>query len=306
MFIEPSFTFNQWNFLDTKDFLNDDIDPNVLERIDRKLGITMGVGFGQRSVITAGAYLLRNTDEFSNTVNISTDASLDQLDLFAVKANLSYERNSLDQKQFPTEGTRFYSGFDFFTGSTEYAPGSTSVLFDPNKPELSFKTNRDWLRLKVQFEEYGQVNDHYTLGWNFEAVYSTQPLFNNFRSSLLYANAFEPMFDSKTFFLDKYRAFSYLGAGIKHIFKLGKSWQWRTELYGFSPINRPVLVNELSQEARLEKGLEKVYFTGMTALVYNTLLGPMSLRFNYYEDDRSRFGLMLSFGYLIFNQKSDE
>ena len=303
MFVEPSFTFNQWNFLDTKDFLNEEVDPIILERIDRKLGVTTGIGFGKRSVITAGAYVIRNTDEFSNTVDISTDATLDQLDLTAFRANLSYERNSLNKKQFPTEGTRFYSAIDYFNGQTDYIPGSTSVLFDPNNP-LLIENSRDWLRVKIQFEEYGKMSGNYTLGWNFEAVYSTQPLFDNYRSSLLYANAFEPMFDSKTFFLDNYRAFSYLGAGMKHIVTLSKSWQLRMELYAFSAFQRPQM--EASQQAVINEGFDRVYFSGMSALVYNTLLGPLSLRLNYYEEDRSRFSMMLSFGYLIFNQKSDE
>jgi len=305
LFIEPSFTFNQWDFLDTKDFLNDNIDPTVLERIDRKFGVTFGIGAGQRSVITSGAYLVRNTDEFSNFPEISTDDSLDQLDLMAFRANLSFERNSLNLKQFPTEGARFFSAIDFFSGRTEYIPGSTSSRYNPSLDEqVLYSTNRDWLRLKIQFEEYGQLSPGNTLGWSMEAVYSTQPLFDNYQSSLLYAGAFQPMFDSKTFFLEKYRAFSYLGIGIKQIFKLGKSLQLRTEVYGFSPFNRPVELP--GEEARLEEGFDSVYFTAMTALVYNTLLGPISLRANYYEDDRSRIGLMFSMGYIIFNRKSDE
>lgn len=303
LFIEPDFTFNQWNYLDTKDFLNDDFTPNILERIDRKLGVTFGLGTGQRSVITLGLAEVRNTDEFSNIPNISTDASLDQLDLFAFKANLDYERNSLDLKQFPTAGSRFYAGASFFSGHTEYVPGSTSVLHNPSVP-LVIDTSREWFTLKLQFEEYGKVNSRYTFGWMFNAVYSNQPLFSNYRSSLLYANAFEPMFDSKTFFLDKYRAYSYLGAGVKNIFRLNKGFQLRLEFFGFSPLQRPL---ELENQ-RVEKsdGIESIYFTGMAALIYNTILGPISLRFNYYEEDKARFGLMLSYGYIIFNQKSGE
>ena len=112
------------------------------------------------------------------------------------------------------------------------------------------------------------------------------------------------MFDSKTFFLPRYRAFSYVAAGVKNIFKFNKSLQLRLELYGFGPFSRP---RELAmQQVDNNESLDKLYFTGMAALVYNTLLGPVSFRGTYYEDNVSRFGLMLSFGYLIFNQKSDE
>ena len=303
LFVEPSFTYNQWNYLDAKDFLDNSFDPNILERIDRRVGVTVGLGTGQRSVVTAGVHAVRNTDDFSNTPVIATTDTLDQLDFFAFRANLAYERNSLNLKQFPTEGTRFFSSIDFFSGRTEYIPGSTSPLFIPGNDQL-FSTGRDWFRIKVKFEEYGALSKRFTLGWAFEGVYSSQPLFDNFQSSLLYANAYEPMFDSKTFFLPRYRAFSYIAAGVKNIYKFNRSLQLRLELYGFGPFSRPE--EQPIQNFGINNQLDKLYFTGMAALVYNSLLGPVSLRFNYYEDDISRFGLMLSFGYLIFNQKSDE
>ncbi len=303
LFVEPVFTFNEWNYLDAQDFLNDDFTPNILERIDRSLGVTVGLGTGQRSVITLGLSGVRNTDEFSNTPDVSTDASLDELDFFAFKANLDYERNSLNLKQFPTSGTRFYAGVNLLSGRTEYVPGSTSVLYNPSVPR-TIQESRDWLTFRLHFEEYGRVSGRYTLGWMFNSVYSNQPLFTNFRSSLLYASAFEPMFDSKTFFLDKYRAYSYVGAGVKNIWTLNKDFQFRLEIYGFSAFRRPVEL--MNQNVELANGFDDVYFTGMAALVYNTILGPLSLRLNYYEEDKSRLGLMLSYGYIIFNGKSGE
>ncbi len=303
LFVEPAFTFNQWNYLNAKDFLNNDFAPDILERIDRKLGATFGLGTGQRSVTTLGLAGVRNTDEFSNVPDISTDESLDQLDFFAFKANLDYERNSLNLKQFPTSGTRFYAGVNFFSGRTEYIPGATSALYNPSFTQVIRET-RDWLTFKLQFEEYREVSSKYNFGWMFNGVYSNQTPLINYQSSLLYASAFEPMFDSKTYFLDKYRAFSYLAAGVKNIWKLNKGFQFRLELYAFSALQRPVEIAD--QRAELVSGIDNIYFTGMAALIYDTILGPVSLRLNYYEDERSRLGLMLSYGYIIFNQKSGE
>jgi NTE family protein len=302
-FIEPSFTFNQWNYLNTKDILNDNFNPNILERIDRKLGVIFGLGTGQRSVVTLGLAKVRNTDEFSNLPDISTLDTLDQLDLFAFKTNLSYERNSLNLKQFPTSGSRFYAGADYFSGRTEYEPGTTSALYNPAGNQL-LTTSRDWVKLKLYFEEYSEVSSQYTFGWQFDGVYSNQPLFSNYQSSLLYASAFEPMFDSKTFFLNKYRAYTYLGAGIKNIVKFRRGFQFRLEFYGFSPLQQPIELTD--QQVGKSDEIGDVYFTGMAALIYNTFLGPVSLRLNYYEEEKSRFGVMLSYGYIIFNQKSDE
>ena len=303
VFIEPSFVFNQWDYLETQDLLDEGFDPTILQRIDRKLGVTLGFGTGSRSVITLNASLLRNTDDFSNVPVIATDDVLDRFDLTAFRTNLSYERNSLNFKQFPTVGSRFYSSLDYFVGSTDFTPGSTSVLYQPGM-NTTIENNRNWFSLKVGFEEYGQFTPNYTLGWMFEAVYSNQETFDNLQSSLLYAGAFEPMFDSKTFFLPNYRAYTYLGAGMKHIFRLNKFMQLRLELYGFSPFQ--FVTEGQDQEAIRNSEFSDVYFTGMAALVYRTILGPLSVRFNYFEASQARFGLQLSFGYLIFNQNSHE
>lgn len=303
LFLEPAFHFNHWDYLNTDDILDDAVEPVILDRIDRKLGIILGLGTGQRSVITLGAHLLRNSDEYGNLASISSNDILDRLELSAFVSELSYERNSLNNKQFPTLGTRFYATARYFNGSSDYTPGSTSVLFDVNRPQ-TFAKNRNWLTLQIAFDEYAQFSKRYTFGWMFETQYALIDPFDNYRGTLLYLPAFEPLFDSQTYFLENYRSQGYVAAGMKHILGLTKNMDFRFELYAYSPFRR--VSQGPNQESIINMGFRKPSFLGMAALVYNTLPGPLSLRVNYIEDNNVQLGVMLSFGYLIFNKKSFE
>ena len=301
LFLESRFTYNNWDYLNTGDILNTDIDPVIIDRFDRKVGVLVGIGTGKRSVITMGCSYLNNTDNFSNTNSLTSGDVLDQLDFTAFTANLSFERNSLNIKQFPSVGTQFYASLDYFDGKEIYTPGTTSFYYNPDEPNTTLTDHKNWWRLKLYFEEYRQLTKKYTFGWSFESVLSNQPNFSNFKSSLIYANPFEPLFDSKTYFLPNYRAYSFFSAGMKHIYHLTKKVQLRAEAYGFSAIEG--LQEGANQAIVNTDAFRDFYFTGMFAGIYTTPVGPLSMRFNYYREKTSRVGLMLSFGYLIFHPR---
>lgn len=302
-FIEPAFTFNHWDYLSTEDVFDRSAEPVILNRIDRKIGVTSGIGLGQRSVITASLSGIRNSDEFANVTELSSTDFLDELELAAFNAELAYERNSLNKKQFPNIGTRFYASMKYFNGSSDYLPGTTSALHDPNNI-APISRHRSWFSFKVGFDEYSEISKRYTFGWSFQGEYSSIDPFDNYRSTLLYLPSFGPLFDSQTYFLENYLAPGYIALGMKHLFHIRKNLDFRFELYAFSPF-RSISTNQ-SQQAVINNGFESPSFQGMAALIYSTPPGPLSLRLNYIENNNVQFGLMLSFGYLIFNRKSYE
>ncbi|WP_339610171.1 hypothetical protein [uncultured Roseivirga sp.] len=303
LFVEPSFLLNQWDYVNTDDFFDEKANPTILNRIDRKFGATIGLGSGQRSVFTAEAAYVRNSDNFSNISNVSINETLDHTRYEAFKGKFSYERNSLNAKQFATSGVRFYTSANVLLGHLAYTPGTTSVLHRPNEI-TTYTEAKNWLALELYFEEYKKISEDYRFGWKFESVYSSQPNFMNYQSSLIYSTQFNPMFDSETYFLPNYRAYSYVGAGMIHSVRLANSLFLRAELYGFSAYNRPQQI--AGQKAQDKRGFDNIRLLGMTGLIYNSVLGPLTFRVNYLENPTSSLGLSLSFGYMIFNQRSIE
>jgi NTE family protein len=301
LFLEPSFTLNQWNYLNTDDFFDTDYSATILSRVDRKLGVKVGIGSGQKSLFTAEAAYIKNSDKFSNISNVAIDEELDDLEFDSFKAKLSYERNTLNNKQFATEGVRFYSTASIVAGQTQYTPGSTSLVYVPNQVQR-YIDNRNWISLEVGFEEYKKVSTNYTFGWKIESVLSTQPNLRNYQSSLIFAKQFNPMFDSDTYFLGEYRAYSYVGTGMVHSLRVAKSLFLRSEVYAFTSYNRPN--DGLNQTVTDDLGFSEVRLLGMVGIIYNSILGPLTARVNYLENPEARVGLSLSFGYMIFSQRS--
>jgi NTE family protein len=303
LFLEPSFILNQWNYLNTDDFFDNDYSATILSSVDRKLGVTVGIGSGQRNVVTVEAAVVKNSDKFSNLSNVAIDEVLDDLQFDAFKARLSYERNTLNNKQFATEGVRFYSTANFFLGQTQYTPGTTSFINVPGEIR-KYTDDRSWGSIEIKFEEYKRVSKNHTFGWKIETVFSTQPNLRNYQSSLIFARQFDPMFDSETYFLSQYRGYSYIGTGVINSFKLAKSIFLRGEIYAFTTYNRPQ--EGLDQNVTDELGFNQIKLAGMAALIYNSVLGPLTMRMNYLENPTARVGLSLSFGYMIFGQKTLE
>lgn len=299
-FIEPDYQYNHWNYTSTGDIFEDNSDLLVLESIDRRFGGIIGVGTGGRSVLTLENGLIRNRAEYSNTEELSSDDILDVFRLRGFRTKLAFERNSLNKKQFPSVGTRFYTSVKFIGSEVEYSPGTTSGFNQNNLGTLT--SNENWFEFALSFEEYSKVTDRYSFGWLFETTYSSLSPLDNFRGTMIYTPSFEPMFDSKTYFLDNFRATGYVASGMKHLFHLGGSFDFRLEFYGFVPFRG--FTEGPNNEAQLEVGFKDPQFSGMAALIYDTVVGPLSARVNYIQGNTSQVGLMLSFGYLIFNQKS--
>ena len=147
------------------------------------------------------------------------------------------------------------------------------------------------------------------MGVYAEGAYSTQELFKNYTASILKAPAFQPTPDSKTLFLESFRAYQYLAFGHKFIINIMDNLDWRFEGYIFQPFR--AIVKQENKTASFGKDFDKRYLIGTSALVYHTPLGPLSVSVNYYHNvpevalaDRSPFTFLFHFGYILFNRKA--
>ena len=135
-----------------------------------------------------------------------------------------------------------------------------------------------------------------------EVFYSTQKFFNNYTSSLFVTSAFRPTPDSKTFFLEKFRANQYVAGGLKMIFEIRKNIDLRLEGYAFQPY-RELLKKNDGSAAYANKTIYP-RLMGMAALVYNSPIGPLAITGSYYETEPKPWSVMFHFGYIISNESA--
>jgi NTE family protein len=153
-------------------------------------------------------------------------------------------------------------------------------------------------------ESYVLNSENYSLGLLTEAVISNRPLFNTHKSTLLSAPAFNPLQDSKSLYLENFRANSYGAFGMKNVFHLFKNLDFRLEGYLFQPL-RAFELKDL-QSVEYSAMFKKRYYAATAGLVYNTFTGPISFSLNHYSEEQRQLGMMLHIGFLIYNKRSFE
>jgi NTE family protein len=270
--------------------------PPYIIRDEYNFRTEAGLPLGLHSKFDVGVAYTNSGDEYYQTNGFKQEDTPDRTSFRALVTKLGVENNSLNYKQYATEGTFRYINAFYVTGNEIHTPGSTA----DEKSKL--KTRHDYFLVEAQSKKYFRLGRRFTLGTHVEAVFSNKDLFRNYRSTMLAAPAFTPTPHSKSLFIENFRANNYIAGGLKTIVKFNPALHMRIEAYSFLPIYE---VQEMSTFSAIKKEqfIENYYLQGMAALVYQTGIGPISLALNYYEKPNTEFYLTLNFGYILFNNR---
>lgn len=297
-YIEPTFTYSRWDYFRSSALFYDFEKPAYLvqEDIYGELNVGFPLGNASKAVISGGysewANRYYQTDNFTKLD--TADASYFDFGY----GQISLELNTLNRKQYATDGTKIHFRAKFIDGSESFYPGTTSLDTIQTK-NYPYHT---WTQFKLTFDSYIRTFKGFKIGVFAEGVYSTQTFFKNYTASILSAPAFNPTLESQTLFIPQYRAHQYVAGGLKAITTPWKKFDIRLEGYLFQPITSIVSTNQ--QKAKHTEPFLYRNFIGLMALVYNTPVGPLSIGVNYYDKNPNSFSFFFHFGYIIFNKKS--
>jgi NTE family protein len=295
IYFEPEITWNQWDYLRMNEIILSDNIPTYIRQSDLKAGLTLGMPWRSRTRILAQGAYFNHFDKYLNNYKLNNKDTLDVTLNEGAFAGLTLDKYDLDKKMYPTKGMAYSISTKFIFANEEHNPGTSSYFMD------NYRAYHQWARIKLKYEHYLTFFKWYSIGYMTEGMFSTQPTFRNYTSTLIAAPAFNPMTDSKTLFLENYRAFYYLAGGIKNIFKLNTKLHLRAEGFIFQRYNK--LEQLPDQTASTTLVLDKIRFCGDLNLVYHTPFGPVSLSGIYYDDPRRTFGVLLHVGYILFNNR---
>lgn len=297
-YIEPSVTYSRWDYYKSSALFYDFEKPAYLVQEDffSELNIGIPVGNIGKLLLTGGASEWKNkyyqVDQFTklDTNDISIfDFSFGQL---------SYQINTLNRKQYATEGTNIYFRIKVLSGLESYYPGSTA-----KETQLFINGGaHNWFNAKLTIDKYIKPVKYFKIGVFTEGVYSSQDFFRNYYASILSAPAFNPIPESQTLFIDDYRAHQYLSGGIKTIATPYKNLDIRVEGYLYQPVYS--ILKDKDGKAEYSTPFLYRHFLGMGAVVYHTPVGPLSVGVNYYDKNDNSFSFFFHFGYTIYNKKS--
>jgi len=290
-------TFNRWDFFSSSsELFFEDVRPPYIIQDEFNLRFEAGIPLGLHTKLFAGMAFANSSDEYYQT-NIFKKEDIPDVTTFnALAGQIGIEKNSLNYKQYATEGVFNSLVVKYITGKEKNKPGTTSAI------RKSSNKNHGYLLAIAQSNKYFDINSKFTLGYQGEAVFSNKSLFKNFRSTMLSAPGYYPTPHSKSLFIENFHADNYLAGGLITLFHFNPSMHLRLEGHGFVPV-REVHPNEDLTAYRSDKIFSTYYLQGMAALVYHTGVGPVSLSLSYYEKQNTELYLTLNFGYILFNKR---
>lgn len=300
IYIEPSFCWNKWDYYKSSNAFLEDVKPAYLIQTETYGNMDFGFPTGKKGRVVTGGGYARITDYYYQTNQFSQQDTADRTDFEVANVKAYYEINSLNRKQYANQGEYLNISARYVNGLETNKPGSTTIIDTLTK----YSNYHEWLTLKVSGERYFNRRGTLKIGLFGEAAYSTQTLFNNYTSSILFAPAFQPTPDSKTVFLEHYRTHKYLAGGLKFVINLRKNIEVRCEGYIYQPYQ--VLIKREDLKVDYGQPFALQHYIGTGAVVWHTPVGPMSLSVNYYDNVKNPFSILFHFGYIIFNKRALE
>ncbi|PKV75770.1 patatin-like phospholipase family protein [Pontibacter ramchanderi] len=296
-YIEPAFTYNHWNFLSTTGLLLERNNLPLLEQTDRNFALNLGFTNTYKGKLVLSTAYAQHIDRYSNRLEIQRSDTLDRTSASGLTVSAIFRRGGLNRKQYASGGRMFTATGRMVNTSERYTPGSTA------NQSQHLSEHHSWFYGRLLYENYVGNGSH-RFGYRLEGVISTQPFFSNYRSTLTIAPAFHPLPDSRTLFLDRFRAHEFVAGGVQYVYLLTPRLEARTEGYVFQPY-RPILQNE-NQQAYYGKKLSGTGLAATAAVVYHGILGPAALSLNYYNDKSKEWGLLFHIGFLLFQNRALE
>lgn len=296
-YLSGNLTFNRWDyFRSSSELFFEDVRPAYIIKNENSVRLNLGFPLGVNRKMVFGLSSFSTNNSYYQTESFKKEDTPDVTKFYGYAFTAKTERNTLNDKQYPTEGNQKMLTLKYIGGTERTHPGTTAVTSKSQRNTQSF------IELEFKYNRYFKLNNNLVCGINAESVLNTKELLSNYTATVLGASEFTPTLHSKTLFLNEFRANNYVAAGGKLLFLFSDKLHLRTEGYCFSPLKEIVrMQNQMATENDFEWNNYKLM--GAASLVYKSFLGPASVSVNYYDKKGSKWYFLFNFGYILFNKK---
>lgn len=298
-YLEPIFSIHRWDHFTSFSTFFDEVRPSFVVLRETYGGFNAGFGLGNKGLLKVDAKLVETKDSYYQTEGFSGRDTSDVTWFRHGTAGLLLTRNSLNRKQHPNEGERFALRLRYIAGEERTDPGSTQPRSD------LYTADHEWLMACAHLDQYVLRRGVFKLGILAEGVFSNMPSFQNYTATIIRAPAFQPTPESRTYFMEQFRAPKYLAGGLRTIVAVARNrFDLRLEGYVFQPYE-PVVRGEGTGSATAPAFSQR-YYMGAGSLIYQSPIGPVWFNVSYFDQQREPWAWSLNFGYILFNQKAHE
>lgn len=258
--------------------------------------LKVGVPFLQSKRAEFGLGAAKITDKyFQKTIIDFENDRYDRSTYQIFGGSVSFNGSTLNNRQFPTAGTREELIAQIYTAKESYYPGEI------NNSQKTFSEHHAWLQLSYMKEKYHPLKEHFILGWYIKALYASRNFSENYTATMMQADQFSPTPYGQLVYNEAFRANQYVAAGIRPIYKINQMFALRSEFYGFMPIY-PILCNTVNK-AYYGKPFSKFRYLGEITFVCNLTFGSISAYVNHYSSPRNEWNVGLTLGLQLLNYR---
>jgi NTE family protein len=296
-FLESDVTLNQYDFFRSSSnaFFSEQKPSYILES-DYNFGLNFGIPARNKGKVIASAAYVRISDDYYQTQDFLVKDTADQSILRGPTGAITYERSTLNRKEYPNQGTFLSARLQYMNAEEITIPGSTSI--DRTKRENYL----DWLQLNLKYENYFKRKGRIKFGVYFEFATTGMPFLANYISTVLNSPGFYPIQESKTIFLTPLHSHTFAGLGSKNIISIRNNIDIVLEGYIFQPYRE--ILPTLEKKTYFGEKLNKRYYVGSFGTVFHSPLGPIGFFLNYFDTREKPFSFLFHFGYFIFNKRA--
>lgn len=292
----PYFTLNRWDYFRSFSTFFEDVKPSFLVQNELYLGTKVSAPVGNTFKLDIDFRAFELEDQYYQTENF-TNADTADLTLFdGQTVALGIEKNSLNRKQWASAGSYLRFQIRYVQGREQSISGSTAPI------PYDVRRGHKWLNLNLEGQYFPISKGLFRLGVHGKGVFNSQSLFANYTASLLTMTAFEPLPDSRTFFMEEYRAPQYAGFGLNFIASINDLFDLRFDPYFFQPFRK------LNRNDNGTFGYSDLFEQGTlmagASLIYHSPIGPLRFSGNYFPKQNQPLVFQLSFGYVLFNERA--
>ncbi|MGB0166227.1 MAG: patatin-like phospholipase family protein, partial [Luteibaculum sp.] len=294
--LNPYVVFNRWDYFKSRTSFFEDIQPAFVIENERFGGLSISLPENHSGKFVLDIRAFSNKPNYYLTRDFSNADTADQSLFQGGRIAFSWLQSTLDQKQYPSKGHKTSASISMVQGLESYIPGSTSEA-----PAFSNEL-KSWIQFRAAYQEFFEILPRLSTYPMAEIRLASFYTFSNFRSTKIFQPQYNPLTESPTLYLPRYRALNYGGLGLGFNYELSDRFSIRTQHHMFQPVNE--LEEGFRDQTTLGSLLADRFYIGSFAAVFQSPIGPLALNLNYYDKSSEPWSFMINFGYILFNNRS--
>ncbi len=293
--VKMNMLISRRNYFSNSRYYYEDQFPAYIISDENYFDVSTTIPTGQYSSLSLGISNINAYFHYYHNNEFSRSDTADISNFYFISPAIEYELNSLNRKQYASEGHNLYLGFGYFPGHENYREGSSRSTDNELTKYLNYYS------FSFRYLKYFQFSPKLSVGLSLQLSISSKPLLDSYISSLLIATPYQPIPVMKTLFLENYRANNFGSVGTSIVYNFINNFDLRVEGYYYVPYNK-ILMNTDGNSAYLSKPFSYQYAIGSAQIVYHPPVGVISVSVNYFDKPGSKVGFLVNIGYLIFNK----